>query len=162
MITKTQIEQLISDKIKDTEIFIVEILFKNDNEISIYLDSPTGIAIENCVEISRYIRQSIDEEDNIALTVSSPGLDQPLKILQQFEKNINQKVQVKTTDNKKINGILKSIKPTADSTKPEITIETEAKIKVEGKKKKQVQKKIIELKKQEYTEVKIQIDFSKH
>jgi ribosome maturation factor RimP len=72
----------------------------------------------------------LDREDvDFELQVTSPGLDKPFKVVQQYQKNIGKAVKSKT-EGGNIEGILKSV---ADEG---IVIETERKERLEGKKKK--------------------------
>jgi ribosome maturation factor RimP len=54
----------------------------------IYIDTPDGIAVEDCERVSREVAALLDVEDPIPgqyrLEVSSPGLDRPLFTLEQF------------------------------------------------------------------------------
>lgn len=56
--------------------------------VVIYIDSPDGIAIEDCETVSREVAALLDVEDPIPgqynLEVSSPGLDRPLFTAAQF------------------------------------------------------------------------------
>lgn len=55
----------------------------------LYIDQPSGIAVEDCEKVSREVASLLDVEDpipgNYVLEVSSPGLDRPLFSLAQFE-----------------------------------------------------------------------------
>jgi len=54
----------------------------------IYIDTPEGIAVEDCERVSREVAALLDVEDPIPgqyrLEVSSPGLDRPLFTLEHF------------------------------------------------------------------------------
>ena len=54
----------------------------------IYIDTPDGIAVEDCEKVSREVAALLDVEDPIPgqyrLEVSSPGLDRPLFTLEHF------------------------------------------------------------------------------
>ena len=68
-----------------------------------------------------------DEED-FELEVGSAGIGQPLKVLQQYQNNIGNEVEVMSIDGKKLQGIL------ADANETAVTIRYSEKQKVEGKK----------------------------
>ncbi len=55
--------------------------------------------------------------DDFSLEVSSPGLDEPLKLYRQYKKNVGRKVEVLQKDGVKIEGSLK------DVNEQEITVE---------------------------------------
>jgi len=67
--------------------------------LRVYCDVEGGIDIDDCVEISHYISDWLDEEDfiseNYTLEVSSPGLGRPLKKDKDFERSIGEEVEVK-------------------------------------------------------------------
>jgi ribosome maturation factor RimP len=129
MIEKSVIEKLVNERIEGTDLFLVEIKADLRNNILIFIDSPSGLSIDQCVEISRHVEQSFDREvDDFALEVSSPGIGQPFKVLQQYTKTLGRTVEVLFNDGKKITGILRDANTTG------ILIEFEAKEKPEGAK----------------------------
>jgi ribosome maturation factor RimP len=133
MITEKQIQQLVEEKIAGTSNYIVEIRVRPGNKINILLDNDNNISINDCIEVSRYVEHQLDREtEDFELEVSSPGLDQPLRVLRQYQKYINKQVEVLTAEGKKIAGELKS------ASEEGIVVETRVKEKVEGKKSKQL------------------------
>jgi ribosome maturation factor RimP len=132
MISKEQILTLIEDKLKDEEFFLVDLEILPGNIINIELDGYEGIAIKDCVDFSRQIEHNLDrEEEDFELHVSSPGLDKPFRVFQQYEKNIGREVKVVPSEGQVVKGTL--IKVDAEK----ITIEHSFKQKIEGKKKKE-------------------------
>ena len=67
--------------------------------LRIFIDSPNGIDVENCAEVSRQVSAVMDVEDPITseytLEVSSPGVDRLLFTLEQFIAYTGEKVQIK-------------------------------------------------------------------
>ncbi len=109
MIAKEKIQTII-DQILSDDMFIVGVTVGSGNAITVSIDSDSGISIDKCVEISRHIEQNLDRNaEDFSLEVSSPGLTQPLRVLRQYYKNIGQKIEVVTTSNDKMEGILKSV-----------------------------------------------------
>ena len=101
-----KVSDIVKDKIApmftgDIQLVDVEYEKRNDGmHLVVYIDKPTGIQIEDCVEISRMIDPVLDElnptkDEKYTLDVSSYGLDKPLKFDWQFKKYANQKVEVK-------------------------------------------------------------------
>ena len=107
-----RIEALIEGLIADTkEVFLVSVKIKPTNNIKIFLDADNGLSIEKCTKINRAMYRIIEEEGwypdgNFSLEVSSPGVDEPLKLLRQYKKNIGRKVEVTLTDDTKTEGKL--------------------------------------------------------
>lgn len=76
------------------------IKFGQDYTLTLYIDKPGGITLDDCEKVSRELEERLDEKDPIEneyiLSVSSPGLDRPLKTEKDFERNIDKKVYIKT------------------------------------------------------------------
>lgn len=111
MSAEHRIRELVEEKIADREdLFIVSIDVINNKIVEILVDGDQGIAIDDCVKISRHVGFHLEEEevfDNAyRLEVSSPGVDKPLKLLRQFIKNIGRNVRVLLNDGKTMEGKL--------------------------------------------------------
>lgn len=135
MIKKEKIVGLVEQKIEGTDIFIVGISVGGDNKIFVRLDKISGISMEECQSISKFIESNLDREvEDFDLEVSSPGVGENLKVLQQYQKCIGRNVSVTTKEGIKRNGILLNIHDN------EIEVEAEEKVKSEKSKKKILQK----------------------
>ena len=133
MITIQQIESLILDKLKADDVFVVDLSVSTSNSISVTLDSEKGIPVSYCIDISRLIEHNLDREaEDFALQVSTAGLSEPLKLPRQYNKNVGRDVDVITNEDKKLTGKL------IEATDTGFTIEIEEKVKIEGKKKKEL------------------------
>ena len=134
MINKKKIEELALERIEelDKDLFIVEISISASNSIRVEIDSAfDNVAIEDCISVSRNIEHNIDrEEQDFELQVSSPGLDKPFRVVQQYKKNVGREVKLTPVNGVKLEGVLKS----ADDNG--VVIETTRKERLEGKKKK--------------------------
>ena len=109
MIKKKQIIDLIEEHFAGSDKFIVDVKVLAGNKIEIYVDAPNHIVIADCVALSRHIEGSLDrEKDDFELQVSSPGATQPFKVVQQYKKYINSKVEVTTKEGKKHQGVILS------------------------------------------------------
>lgn len=125
------VEKLIEPLLFD-DIFLVSVKIKPINNFKIYLDADGGLGIEKCIKINRALYKIMEEmgmypDGDFSLEVSSPGIDEPLKLLRQYKKNMGRSVEVTTNDEEKKEGVLKEV--TDDS----VTIEQ-----TEGKGKKAV------------------------
>lgn len=131
MITNSHIQELITDKLIEKNCFVVSLDVKPGNNIQLEIDSPTGVAISDCIEFSRQIEHNLDREhEDFELHVSSPGLDKPLRVFQQYEKNVGREVQVTLLNEKKIEGTLE------EANEENIKVTYVVVEKIEGKKKK--------------------------
>jgi ribosome maturation factor RimP len=140
VINKNQIEQILHSGELDFKFFIVDITIHTNNRIQIFVDNNKGITIGECARISKLLEQQLLEtNENLVfeLNVSSPGIDTPFKVKQQYEKSIGKKIELIDQEDKKMEGIL--LKVDAD----QIIIEDERITKVPGRKKKEVIKKEI-------------------
>lgn len=105
-----KIENIVSNFVKDGEYFLVDVEVKNGNVVNVWVDGDKGISIDECVRISRLIESNFDrDEEDYELRVSSPGLERPFKLLRQYKKYIGKEIIVKTNDEEKIAGVLKSV-----------------------------------------------------
>jgi ribosome maturation factor RimP len=126
MIEKSIITSIVKEYLKDTEVFLVAVKVSNANRITVLADTQNGITIDECAELHRFIESKLDREvEDYDLEVSSPGLDSPFLVQEQYRKNEGKKVEVLGTDGIKLHGILKNVN--------EGGFELEAEVKVKGK-----------------------------
>jgi ribosome maturation factor RimP len=105
------VEGLLAD---DPQYFLVEVKIRPTNNIKVFLDGDKGISIEKCVAYNRQLYKILESSglfpaDDFSLELSSPGLDEPLKLLRQYHKNIGRKVEVLLKDGVKTEGVLKEV-----------------------------------------------------
>lgn len=96
----------------------VEYVKKSDGmNLTFFIDSENGIKIEDCEAVSRAIDQPLEDlnptsDEGYILSVSSPGLDRPIKTEWDFNKNMGKEIEItlfaKLNGQKKFVGILKS------------------------------------------------------
>jgi len=157
MISKSRILELAEERIaeRDPAIYVVEISVSTSNNISVEIDRESGsVTIEDCISVSRNIEHNLDREvEDFALEVSSAGLDQPLRVVKQYVKNIGREVKVKTFDKGSVEGIIKA----ADEAG--MVLETKEKHRVEGRKKKEWVISELPFKYNEIKETKLIISF---
>ncbi|HET6254392.1 MAG TPA: ribosome maturation factor [Puia sp.] len=95
----------------DPEYFLVDVRIKPTNNVKVYLDGDKGISIEKCVQYNRALYKRLEEANlfpagDFSLEVSSPGLDEPLKLHRQYKKNIGRQVELVFQDGSRIEGRL--------------------------------------------------------
>ena len=114
--------------------FLVDVSVSKDNDIVVTIESENGkIELDDCVALSRYFETQFDREvEDYSLTMTSAGLDQPFKVLRQFEKAVGTKVEVQLKGGKKMVALLEA----ADE--ESVTLKYSVKEAVEGKKKKEL------------------------
>lgn len=105
MVQDTQIQTItpLVESLLHDDIFLVHIKIKPTNNIKIYLDADSGLSIEKCIKINRALYKIIEEKalypgGDFSLEVSSPGIDEPLRLLRQYHKNVGRNLEVQMTE----------------------------------------------------------------
>jgi ribosome maturation factor RimP len=115
---ETQIEsiRLMIGEILESEpdYFLVDLRIKPIHNIKVFLDGDSGITIEKCVQVNRKLYKKLEESalfpaGDFSLEVSSAGLDEPLKSLRQYKKNIGRSVEVLFLDGTQKEGVLTGV-----------------------------------------------------
>jgi ribosome maturation factor RimP len=70
--------------------------------LRLYIDSPTGITLDDCERVSRATSAVLDEADPVpghyTLEVSSPGVERTLRTAGQFARFVGEDVYVELTE----------------------------------------------------------------
>ena len=97
------LEKLITPILTDFALELVDLELKGEGRrqlLRIFIDKPGGVTLDDCAEVSREISALFEVEDPFdgayILEVSSPGLDRPLKKLQDFERFTGRMVKLRT------------------------------------------------------------------
>tara|TARA_B100000902_G_scaffold36714_2_gene43871 strand:+ start:18401 stop:18850 length:450 start_codon:yes stop_codon:yes gene_type:complete len=135
MIEEAIVKELASEKALELGGFLVSTKVSGQNIINVFVDKKVGISINECLQISRHIENKLDREiEDFQLSVSSPGLNKPFLVKEQYHKNIGKDIVVKLKNGEKVKGKLIDYNNN-------ITIQTTSKIK--GKQDKVIKKIII-------------------
>ena len=99
---------------EDPAYFLVGVTIRPVNIIKVYIDADTGVGIDRCVRYNRRLYQQIVEtglfaDGECSLEVSSPGIDEPLRMHRQYVKNIGRQVEVTKTDETIVKGLMKGV-----------------------------------------------------
>lgn len=101
MTVKEHLQVLLAPLLEDGDCFLVDIVIKPSKpsqKVTILVDSDEGITIQQCTSISRRLAKQLEElevfTDAYTLEVSSPGLDQPLVLPRQYQKNIGRNLKI--------------------------------------------------------------------
>lgn len=134
MIDKNIVRDLVNQWLEGKEYFLVDIEVNADDKIVVEIDHADGVWIEDCVELSRFIEEHLNRDDeDYELEVGSAGLGQPFKVEQQYLNFIGKEVEVLGSDGKKVKGVLRTVNGR------DFTVGVEEKVKVEGKKRPVIQ-----------------------
>jgi len=94
---ENRIRELLADILNEMDSYLVDLRVLQ-NKVEIFADRDPHITIDDCAKISRTLEKKLDSElpfsQQYALEVSSPGMDQPFKVLRQFRKNVGRTVDV--------------------------------------------------------------------
>ena len=101
-IVKSKIEEWLQPVLNEKNLFLVEIRFILGRKLEVYIDSDEGIHIDDCASISRFLENHLDGSglvpDNYILEVSSPGMDNPLKVPRQYKRRIGRILEIAKND----------------------------------------------------------------
>ncbi len=121
-----EIRKIAEEKLSGAGQFIVDVIVtskRGPKKILIILDGDTGINIDDCANLNRELSKELEAlpalQDSYLLEVSTPGLDQPLKLKRQYRKNVGRRLNVKLAD-KAVEGKLVEV------TDDKITLEQES------------------------------------
>lgn len=81
------------------DLFILKQDISKKNDIKVVIDGDNPINIEDCRKINKALEKKLEENGmDASVQVTSPGVDEPLKMRRQFYKNIGRKLAVKTDE----------------------------------------------------------------
>lgn len=107
MIDKLHVLSIIDDALAGTDKFLVDLKISTDNRINVAIDGDNGIVIDDCIDLSRKIENSLDRDvEDFELNVASAGLDSHLKLKRQYFKNVGRDLTVTTFDGETNEGTL--------------------------------------------------------
>ena len=130
----SEIIDAISETVVARKCFIVEINVSKDNDVEIVIESEdSNVVLDDCVEISHKFEECFDRTvEDYSITVTSAGLDQPFKVLKQYQKAVGTEVEAALKGGKKFVATLQAVDE--DS----VTLRYSVREAVEGKKKKEL------------------------
>ena len=150
MTVEEKISQLLLEKFQEEpflDCFIVDVHLSAGNQLEIFVDADTGINLDTCRRLSRFLEHQLDENlwlgETYGIEVSSPGISRPLKFVRQYKKNIARLLEVTKTDGSLEIGTLTA----ADEEKIVLTRE----VKVKEEKKNVLKTQVVEIL---YTDIK--------
>lgn len=102
MNTAQKVEQLLRSNVESLGFELCDVEYVKeygDWVLTLYIDKPGGVTIDDCELVSKAVDPILDEADPIEqqyfLSVSSLGLDRPLKKDADFNRNIGKRVEIK-------------------------------------------------------------------
>jgi ribosome maturation factor RimP len=126
-------QKMVKESIEGTGLFIVAVKVSSSNRITVLADRNEGITIDECASIHRAVENGLDRDaEDFELQVSSPGLDSPFCVTEQYFKNQGRRVEVTDNEGVKYTGTLKNV------TSGGFELETEVKVKGKTKELKEI------------------------
>lgn len=97
-----QVFELVRPIAESFNLEVLEVLYEKKHDgmnLTVVIDKEGGVTIDDCELLHKAIDAPLDELDPIdcayILNVSSPGLDRPLKLPRDYQRNFNKKISVK-------------------------------------------------------------------
>ncbi|MFY8004613.1 MAG: ribosome maturation factor [Chitinophagaceae bacterium] len=118
MTSVEQIEKLtplIHEVLAETpQFFLVSLKVKPTHNIKLFIDGDAGLTIENCIAVNRKLYPLIEalgiyEPGDFSLEVSSPGIDEPLRLHRQYLKNVGRNLAIVLVDGTEQKGVLTAV-----------------------------------------------------
>uniref|UniRef100_A0A832G1N7 Ribosome maturation factor RimP n=1 Tax=Ignavibacterium album TaxID=591197 RepID=A0A832G1N7_9BACT len=97
---KEKILKIIQNSISDTDFLLVDTNIRGDQRkriIEVFVDSSKNVSADDLAELSSKINDILSETEDIGnyrLDVSTPGIDRPLKFIEQYPKNVNRNFEL--------------------------------------------------------------------
>ena len=98
MTFKEKVSRLLEEGLLEKPLlFLIDLTITESFKIIVTLDGDNGVALQDCIDISRSIDNNLDrEEHDFSLEVASAGVSSPLKHIRQYKKNVGRLLQVET------------------------------------------------------------------
>jgi ribosome maturation factor RimP len=100
MTFKEQVAHLLNQALAERpSIFLIDLSISDSYKIIVTLDGDNGVALQDCIDITRAIEPNLDREEvDFAIEVASVGIGSPLKMTRQYIKNVGRTLIVKTEE----------------------------------------------------------------
>lgn len=96
----TKLHKVLEQTIPGLGFELVDVEITPTRTIVVYIDKPGGITIDDCETVSKHLNNLflVEEIDYNRLEISSPGLERPLKKLDDFNRFCGSKAKIKTKE----------------------------------------------------------------
>lgn len=154
MIDKNVVRKLVDSWLEGKDYFLTDLTVSADDRIVVEIDHKEGVWIEDCVDLSRYIENNLNrEEEDYELEVGSAGIGQPFKVLRQYEIHEGERVETVLNDGSRLQGVLSQVSPDG------FTLTIEEKVRKEGMKRPKLTERDVPLHFSKVKSTKYIIDF---
>ena len=109
-VTNHQIIDIINTNVNIPGLFIIDCSVSSNKQIKVTIDKMNNITVNECQEISRIIERELEAfDDNYAIQVTSPGINNSFSVHEQYIKNTGKQVEVVLKDGIKMQGKLVNV-----------------------------------------------------
>jgi ribosome maturation factor RimP len=98
---------------EDKDLFLISVLIKGKEpkqKVLVIIDGDNGVNIEQCAAISRSVSHYLDENELMSsayqLEATSAGIDSPIELPRQYQKNIGRGLKITMKDGSLLEGKL--------------------------------------------------------
>lgn len=116
-----ELESLIEDCISRQGVHLIDLVVKGEGKtrsIEVYIDSEQDITTGICTRISQEVDRVIEKADggggSYRLTVSSPGIERPLKYPWQYRKHVGRELDMKVQSHEGLRSVVGKLESTDD------------------------------------------------
>jgi ribosome maturation factor RimP len=109
---KNVIKNIAQEIAEEKGFLLINSVTKGSNKkplFEVYIDNKEGITAKNCAEVSSEIKNRLELTEigdlDYQLVVSSPGIDESIKYIDQYFKHINREFRLSFDDGEKIQSI---------------------------------------------------------
>lgn len=113
---ENRIAEVLSERFKEDDLrscFLVDVLVDKKNKVTVFVDADDQLTIKMCQQISRFLEKKIEENGwlpaKYTLDVSSPGIDNPLRLHRQYVKNVGRNAEITLSDQTRIEGKISEV-----------------------------------------------------
>ena len=100
-INSENIKEITENVVRNSGYFLVDFNLRGHGRnqvVEVYIDGRDYINADDCAEVSRELNIKLQDvfghDESYRLDVSSPGIDRPLKFIEQFPKHLNKKFEI--------------------------------------------------------------------
>ncbi|MEN8695735.1 MAG: hypothetical protein ABF317_00410, partial [Bacteroidia bacterium] len=108
------ITQIIEEELSATNCFLVNIKSnESGSDLRFFIDGMQGVGIQTCARLSRKVSRLLDEEYEeetpFRYEISSPGVDQPLLDIRQYNQHIGRELEIELHTEETLKGELLNV-----------------------------------------------------
>ena len=111
-----RIAEVLNERFEEDDLstcFLVSVQRLPHSKLVVFIDSDEQLTIDMCRKTSRFLEHHIEENgwmpEKYTIDVSSPGIDNPLKLHRQYVKNIGRTASVQLKSEEMVEGKLEAV-----------------------------------------------------